>query len=768
MNFLILIHVLVCLVPWVHGQNDTLSSPNTTIFSDLFWQLHDLEGQRPRGNPYFGGQNFSWCCLKAFENALGVTSNGTIVIRNNSRSTIGADSLASLQGAAARNQFPCGAKYNGDPRGAPVVAIEYSFLVEQCPGWELSSRNNVNAWLHSLSGFLLPAVIFCLSVPRRRKLHVFSSFFVADLAGVKSYVPALLGALAAGLIVLLDTIIWLSICFAFAGPMILSGLYEAMLDNRVLDFLKEKIQNRRLTLDMRCRCLMLVLIGNLDLALSPAQMTASPWRHMEALLYELRLYDNDPCSPGESPRQCDRRWCRSEECRANHGEEQPRPWTLETQGHIARTKTRLRAMLQCQYSFGSVVGAPVIFFLGGFLFAFLSSLDHLGDENIAESIAFGSWYMIIPHIAIVSGLLLAGNNPNILEGVFATEREDQADSDSTTLLFGLLRFELVYPSCYKVAWQWQRGHTKKQWINQLLRTYRRPVNVDCAGQVDADHDLEDLRAKTSLSPLDWFLVLSLTFLLLCGPLLLAFLTAFFTPQIGLSCRSLTFTVYFCMQVAQIGLWLWAYAGAAPAMGDGAAAGAACGRRRGCFHPREFFRRGGWLDATGFYNPASVKWLLMDNGRKRTAWEVARSGELWSFRAVWCGIYYFLVAVFGLGAVFSSLGGTLMQIMGVYRTPMCYINAQYWLAPSDQKPMPVLSTNSEEMLRNAIVYWAPCAITGIVFMTCVSFIGWWYQRRTRHIFKQLVRKIDNPRFDRLDTQYARDQLQQGMENAAGVV
>lgn len=668
------------------------------------------------------------------------------------------------------------------------------------------------------------------------------------MAGIKSYVPAFFGALAAGLIVLFDTTIWLSICFAFAGPMILSGLYEAMLDSRVLEFLREKIQNKRLTLDMRCRCLMLILIGNLDLTLEPeslphqhcstllpvtsgvspstttdarsrerdqsprpladslgvdeshsltetrsdllaartptpggattsstehdvahqpittllqrqnlapdnshshsrrlgtttskapticrrptAQMAASPWRHMEVLLYDLRLYDDDDHIRSESPRQWARQLCEDgEHCGDIRHGERPRPWTLETKGHIARTKTRLRTMLHCQYSFGSVVGAPVIFFLGGFLFAFLSSLDNLGDEDIAESIAFGSWYMIIPHIAIVSGLLLAGNNPNILEGVFATERDDQVDAESATthLLFGLLRFELVYPSCYKVAWQWLRGHTKKQWINQLLHTYTRRVDINYEGQVNVDDDLEDLRAKTSLSPLDWFFLLSLTFLLLGVPFLLAFLTAFFTPQTGLSCRSLTFAIYFCIQVAQIGLWLWAYAGAPPALVEDGA-GAAGGPRRG-FHPLNLFHRGGWLDTSGFYAPASASWLLKENGRSRTAWEVVRSSELWSFRAMWCGIYYFLSTALGLGAVFSSLGGTVMQIMGklhlptsltatcfscpggdivtvtlpvgVYRTAMCYVNVQHWLAPIDQRPMVVLSTNSQEMINNSI-------------------------------------------------------------------
>ena len=79
------------------------------------------------------------------------------------------------------------------------------------------------------------------------------------------------GAIRAGIMVFIDTIIWLCNCFAFAGPMILSGLYEALLDNRMLDFVRENIRNERLTLDMRCRLLVVVLIGNLDLALDESQ-----------------------------------------------------------------------------------------------------------------------------------------------------------------------------------------------------------------------------------------------------------------------------------------------------------------------------------------------------------------------------------------------------------------------------------------------------------------------------------------------------------------
>ncbi|KAH8771602.1 hypothetical protein F5883DRAFT_642290 [Diaporthe sp. PMI_573] len=324
-------------------------------------------------------------------------------------------------------------------------------------------------------------------------------------------------------IVALDTILWLSICWGLSAPMILSGLYEALLDSRVIEFVREKIKSRNLTLDIRRRLLMLVLIGNLDLAIEddpcsvrPAQehqpsqrnfiiqkassnpfyslsltgstpfdnssmhqrppaepvtpglevplswlssdrseRNASPWRHMEELLYPIRLYDDEDAERNLSPRQYAKRrhshnLCHDRQC-TNFGHfvnEQPHTRAPKIKKEISKTKTRLRTMLNCQYSFGSMVGAPVVFFLSGFIFAFVQNVQELGSEDIALALAFGQWYMTIPHIAIVSGLLLAGNNPSILEGVFATQREAGLDR----VKFLGLNFGLAYPSCYKVAW----------------------------------------------------------------------------------------------------------------------------------------------------------------------------------------------------------------------------------------------------------------------------------------------------------------------------
>lgn len=144
---------------------------------------------------------------------------------------------------------------------------------------------------------------------------------------------------------------------------------------------------------------------------------------------------------------------------------------------------------------------------------------------------------------------------NILEGVFANQRDDRHDRDDGAAKVLGLEFGLAYPSCYKVAWQWHRGHNKKRWINLLIDTYTKSDQ----GAANDDHlkDLGSLRERTTPLPLDWFLIVSLTALLLSVPFVLALLTAYYTPEVGISCRSFTFVMYEASQLGQIILWFWA-------------------------------------------------------------------------------------------------------------------------------------------------------------------------------------------------------------------
>jgi hypothetical protein len=239
-------------------------------------------------------------------------------------------------------------------------------------------------------GFLLPAVVFCeffaqapptstlltlegLTIPRRRKLAVWKKLFVPDLSQLVSWILAPFAMIFAGLCVVCDTVIWLSMCFAFASPMLLSGLYEAFLDNRIVGFLINKTENFRLTLDMRARLLFVVLVGNLDLepeeresdielaALhcqhrddsarwpnftgNAARNSSSPWIHVENLVYPLRAYrDMATATPRQWPIHdvlCQIPGCTDLQCR-----EKPIQRDQWIQKEIGRTKTRVS---KCSY-----------------------------------------------------------------------------------------------------------------------------------------------------------------------------------------------------------------------------------------------------------------------------------------------------------------------------------------------------------------------------------------------------------------------------------
>jgi hypothetical protein len=112
------------------------------------------------------------------------------------------------------------------------------------------------------------------------------------------------------------------------------------------------------------------------------------------------------------------------------------------------------------------------------------------------------------------------------------------------------------------------------------------------------------------------------------------------------------------------------------------------------------------------------------------------------------IWYSLATIFGLGGIITSIGGTSMQLMGVYSAGKCSINAQWWTKPHADV-MVIISTNYDQEIVYANKYWIPCAITATLFLGTVSFCGWWYQRRLRALFRGLVSNIGNPKTDRED-------------------
>ena len=277
--------------------------------------------------------------------------------------------------------------------------------------------------------------------------------------------------------------------------------------------------------------------------------------------------------------------------------------------------------------------------------------------------------MTIPHIAIVSGCLLAGNNPNTLEGLVGKETPDPSRRKWYFL-------ELVYESRYKPAWIWHRGRNKRIWALRLAQTSHR------------DH-VDNLNDKIEIGFADWVSIFGIASVLIIVPSVLAFLTSFYTPTVGMGCRSMTFLAYMLCQLCLILLWIW--------------------------------------------NIVSTQ--RVPKGQQHI--EVTKTKTFW--RAC---IWYPLVTSIIACAVFTAIGGTMMQIIGVYRNCLCDIPITVWHRRFENQLI-VISTNSEDDIQKAKTYWKGAAITAVVFLTAVSFIGWWYQKRMRYEFEKLIKKIDKP-------------------------
>jgi hypothetical protein len=109
-------------------------------------------------SPKIGGQNFTYCCLRAVDEHYKPDGDGGITIRTaNNSYGLGASELSGLQ-------FPCGASYQGSNEGAPLVSVPYHWCTQKCGGWQKSKNEALNQWVQPFVGFILPAVAFCLPV----------------------------------------------------------------------------------------------------------------------------------------------------------------------------------------------------------------------------------------------------------------------------------------------------------------------------------------------------------------------------------------------------------------------------------------------------------------------------------------------------------------------------------------------------------------------------------------------------------------------------
>jgi hypothetical protein len=220
---------------------------------------------------------------------------------------------------------------------------------------QLSKASEPTQWASVLINFILPSVIFSMTIPRRKKIELNYLFEFkwprrsTRYPKVNDYLQ-LLFSLICFLVLLIrvtiDTVLWISVIVIGAGNMLVGGLYEAHLDYRIMKYTKDRAHGIDED-ELRIKRELLVTFASGSLMLEKA----NPQRSIPASL----------TIPGEhAPKD---------------GYEKPR--------------SRLLSLLGAQSRFGELVGSPVLFYLGTFLYTTLDLRNSLSDEDTAISLGFG-------------------------------------------------------------------------------------------------------------------------------------------------------------------------------------------------------------------------------------------------------------------------------------------------------------------------------------------------------------------------------------------
>lgn len=541
-------------------------------------------------------------------------------------------------------------------------------------------------------------------------LIIVRDFFVLFLGTSSGSLAKLtISILFAAMIGFLNVVFWVIVVFSSAAPMILSGLYEATIDRQVIrgiekaeldsQFNAKKNRESRKepgTDEHPILQTQPTKDGNDSIQrvehpteTPPADVTEEKEVSYQIHLLYAVLVGNLKLGPITG---------KTDKTNETHSIPKHRAWydvknlvndlTPTNMESARRTKTRLTTMLGCQASFGASIGAPVAFYLGSFLFSVFGNRSKLGDSDISLALAFGEWWMIVPHVAIVSGCLLAGNNPNTLEAIVSglDHKDDPSNDMSKTEKSTAEKFywSAFYQSVYQPVWMWERGRNKRNWIKKVQDDYPHEKGNEKTDDNWARHLWKEYLTSTPLQEVPYvgtvaggFLVLTLSVLIIV-PFVLAYVTSFYTPTIGLSCRTFTFVLYFVFQALLAIVWFW-----------------------------DFLTEDG-------HSPLSQK-----------------TTKQW--------IIYCLATLFFIGSAFTAIIGTFMQIVGVYRNCLCSIPMGYWGSRSYHF---TISSNSREGIYYASLYWVSTAIASICLLLIFCYFGWWYQRHWRNRFNNIVKRVLN--------------------------
>ena len=533
------------------------------------------------------------------------------------------------------NNYSCGQTPAEGKPPAPDFSVPTWWCRQICSGYALSPLSDTNVWAMPLIQYILPAVIFSMTIPRRLVLEPPNWCFDFHLNHLNDWLQALLSLVFAGLIVIMDTTLWVFTIMIAPGPSIFSGLLEVVLDFSIIRYLESshlprgRQQHQGLTKRQRVQLLIAVTNGNQAIEGVPAD----PQKELG------RILDID-----ERPEE---------------------------------TEIHLRAMLDCQYPFGAAVGAPILLYIGSFVYNLATLHNAEGDHDTARALAFGIWWMNIVHVAAISACLLASNNPSTAAAIVKMRRikvsfqqrlgnaseHSEIEDRVQARLEAWSRLSPSYRARYEPVSIWNRGKSKASWLRRTA-AWKQPW----------------FRNNIELTLQGWIFLTFVAFLLILFPSALAFWIEYTTPAPGIGCRALTILVYTGAQFVFVILSAWSHFKVA--------------------HDDQYWEDHNWLDGL------RSKWLGM-------LVSILVLVPAWIF------------------AMFTTFAGTLMQITGIFEN--C------WCASNFDRTTVSLASDTEDD-RQSSWQWNRAGYIALVFLACVTYLGWWCQRYLREKFIERVKNL----------------------------
>lgn len=538
------------------------------------------------------------------------------------------NSSAFINTRVPQSSYTCGQQFSPTKNPAPVLSVSLSWCKDNCAGYALYPPSETNAWALPLVTFILAAVIFSMTIPRRLSSH--APHLSLPWLPYSLILNLLFSLILDALILTIDTVFWVFAIMIATAPFILSGLFELIIDYKVTRYASKA--HDQLAKAEIVELLTAVLAGNLNMEGVPVSVNPQ-----QELKRELNI--------------------------------------TEATAHIGENiSVRLSDMLDGQVSFSTTVGAPVLLYLGSFIYSIVSLNGTEGDKDTARALAFGIWWMIIVHVSVISGSLLASNNPSSASIIFPKQRVPldrrqrwkHADNRSgmedilQAKIEAYLPLSLCYNNRYEPVWMWTRGKNKALWLRETEAWKNRPW----------------VRERLNLSAWNWLFLIVGSYFLVFLPCALAFWIEYATPPVGFGCRAVTILVYAVCQFIFVILSAWSHFKAVHS---------------------KYWRKHKRLD----------KWV---------------SGVV--------AILFLLPS--WITAVFTTFAGTLMQITGIYQN--CWCAARF---PSHATHATVSLASDTEEDRRSSRYWSTAGYIAVGGLFVVTYCGWWGQRYLRAEFLDRV-------------------------------